>query len=172
MSSSDCRQQEGVEPHVRSILEDDPQLQMSKHLSGAFEDLEVWDRHPGQPRPPGGGCGTTTHPRRARVLQVYAGHRNQNTVKGVFYMGPRDEYVVSGSDCGHLFIWETQTGVLVNMAKADQHIVNCVAVHPSYGTLVSSGIEDDVKVWDPVEPNKAPPTVAFANVIERNLRRH
>ncbi|KAL6982282.1 hypothetical protein U1Q18_049347, partial [Sarracenia purpurea var. burkii] len=38
--------------------------------------------------------------------EVYSGHRNSKTVKGVSFFGPHDEYVMSGSDCGHIFIWK------------------------------------------------------------------
>ena len=34
-----------------------------------------------------------------------AGHRNAQTVKGVAFAGAEDELVASGSDCGHLFLW-------------------------------------------------------------------
>ena len=35
----------------------------------------------------------------------YRGHCNVRTVKDCNYFGLQDEYVVSGSDSGHLFIW-------------------------------------------------------------------
>jgi len=35
---------------------------------------------------------------------VYKGHRNAQIVKGVNFFGPNTEYVVSGSDCGRIFI--------------------------------------------------------------------
>lgn len=35
----------------------------------------------------------------------YRGHCNVRTVKDCNFYGLQDEYVVSGSDCGHLFIW-------------------------------------------------------------------
>ena len=38
--------------------------------------------------------------------RVYKGHCNVRTVKDVNYFGPDDEFVVSGSDDGNLFIWD------------------------------------------------------------------
>lgn len=35
----------------------------------------------------------------------------------VNFLGPRSEFVVSGSDCGHIFIWDAKTGELVNLLK-------------------------------------------------------
>jgi WD40 repeat protein len=46
-------------------------------------------------------------------LQVFGGHLNHRTfLKGVDYFGPNDEYVVSGSDSGHIFIWDERGGYL------------------------------------------------------------
>ncbi|GMG98822.1 hypothetical protein Nepgr_000662 [Nepenthes gracilis] len=44
--------------------------------------------------------------------QVYSGHRNSLTVKGVNFFGPDDDYVMSGSDCGHIFIWKKKEAEL------------------------------------------------------------
>lgn len=38
-------------------------------------------------------------------------------MKGVSFMGARDEYVVSGSDCGHIFIWDVASGKLRMLLK-------------------------------------------------------
>ena len=40
-------------------------------------------------------------------------------VKGVNFYGPRCEYVVSGSDCGNVFLWDKQTANIVNYFHAD-----------------------------------------------------
>ena len=49
-----------------------------------------------------------------KEIRSFSGHRNCQTVKGVNFYGNRSENVISGSDCGNLFIWETATGRLVN----------------------------------------------------------
>ena len=58
--------------------------------------------------------------------KVYRGHCNINTVKDVNFFGLNDEYVVSGSDSGHLFIWDRESSNLVNILKADGSIVNVI----------------------------------------------
>ncbi|RMZ53875.1 hypothetical protein APUTEX25_005621 [Auxenochlorella protothecoides] len=79
---------------------------------------------------------------------AYRGHRNAQTVKGVSFLGPDDEWVLSGSDDGHIFIWEREGGKLVALLEGDRHIVNCLAPHPTLPhVLASSGIDSDVKVW-------------------------
>ncbi|KAI3991213.1 hypothetical protein MKX01_022434, partial [Papaver californicum] len=86
---------------------------------------------------------------------VYKGHRNCDTVKGVSFFGPRDEYVVSGSDCGRIFIWRKKDGEILRAMEADKHIVNCIQSHPHVTMLASSGIEHDIKIWTPKADDRA-----------------
>jgi WD40 repeat protein len=51
----------------------------------------------------------------------YDGHCNQRTVKSTAFFGPRDEYVLSGSDDGNIFIWNKKTSKLVNLLKGDEY---------------------------------------------------
>ena len=47
----------------------------------------------------------------------YSGHRNVQTVKGCNFLGSNDEYVVSGSDCGHVFIWDKRDCKLKQLVR-------------------------------------------------------
>ncbi|XP_058098302.1 uncharacterized protein LOC131243172 isoform X2 [Magnolia sinica] len=100
--------------------------------------------------------------------QVYTGHRNSHTVKGVSFFGPDDEYVVSGSDCGHVFIWKKRGGGLMRLMVGDSHIVNCLEPHPNAPILATSGIEKDVKLWAPIakDPFQLPDNVQ--EIMEAN----
>lgn len=60
-----------------------------------------------------------------------------------------NDYIMSGSDCGHVFTWEKSTGQLVMLMEADQHVVNCIQPHPTMAYLATSGIDYDVKIWAP-----------------------
>ena len=40
-------------------------------------------------------------------------------VKGVNFFGLRSEYVVSGSDCGHVFLWDKETQQVMQMLEGD-----------------------------------------------------
>ena len=42
------------------------------------------------------------------------------TVKGVNFYGPRSEFIVSGSDCGNVFLWEKNSEKIVNYFQADK----------------------------------------------------
>ncbi|OQV15913.1 DDB1- and CUL4-associated factor 6 [Hypsibius exemplaris] len=81
----------------------------------------------------------------------YSGHRSSRTmIKEACFWD--DAFVISGSDCGRAFMWDRQTGKLVNAVDADKHVVNCVQPHPFEFTLATSGIDHDVKVWKPTAP--------------------
>ena len=59
-------------------------------------------------------------------IRQYRGHCNVQTVKDVNFYGLNDEFVVSGSDSGHIFIWERKTSRLVNILEGDREVVNVV----------------------------------------------
>ncbi|KAI9771908.1 MAG: hypothetical protein M1840_001678 [Geoglossum simile] len=77
----------------------------------------------------------------------YRGHCNVKTVKDVNFFGLEDEYVVSGSDSGHVFIWDKKTSLLVNILKGDGEVVNVVQGHPFEPMLAVSGIDHTIKAW-------------------------
>ncbi|KAL7115674.1 hypothetical protein ACP275_04G196800 [Erythranthe tilingii] len=100
------------------------------------------------PNPSSSSLSENTH-KEVDAPQVYTGHRNSQTVKGVSFFGPNDEYVLSGSDCGHIFIWKKKGGELVRLMVGDRHIVNQLEPHPLIPVLASCGIEKNIKIWAP-----------------------
>lgn len=80
------------------------------------------------------------------VKQRFSGHRNARTmvwtenerslsdvwslvqIKEATFWG--DDYVMSGSDCGHIFIWCRYSGQLIMIVEGDHHVVNCLQPHP------------------------------------------
>lgn len=40
-------------------------------------------------------------------------------VKGVNFYGPKSDYVVSGSDCGSIFIWDKKSEAIVQKKHGD-----------------------------------------------------
>lgn len=80
----------------------------------------------------------------------YVGHRNKETIKQVSYFGYRCEYVMSGSDCGHIFLWEARTGQVVKVLKADSSgAINCLTAHPYDYMFGSAGLSCNAKLWSP-----------------------
>jgi nuclear receptor interaction protein len=86
--------------------------------------------------------------------RVYKGHCNTRTVKDVNYYGLNDEYVVSGSDDGHFFIWDRKTGKVVNILEGDGEVVNVIQGHPYEPMIACSGIDSTVKIFGPGGENR------------------
>ncbi|CAF0917075.1 unnamed protein product [Didymodactylos carnosus] len=84
------------------------------------------------------------------LINSYDGHRNARTmIKECNFWG--DRHVMSGSDCGHIFIWDKNSSRIVRIIKADDHVVNCLQPHPlNYPILASSGIDYNIKLWSPL----------------------
>lgn len=64
-------------------------------------------------------------PGSSRAVQLYHGHCNSRTVKDVNFVLGFDK-VASGSDDGHLFIWDKKTAELLNILKGDDEVVRCL----------------------------------------------
>ncbi|MDI1488533.1 MAG: hypothetical protein OHK93_007808 [Ramalina farinacea] len=79
----------------------------------------------------------------------YRGHCNVKTVKDANFFGLQDEYVVSGSDSGHLFIWDKKTTQLLNILQGDSEVTNVVQGHPYEPLIAASGIDHTIKIFSP-----------------------
>ncbi|KAI3823494.1 hypothetical protein L1987_04932 [Smallanthus sonchifolius] len=101
---------------------------------------------------------------------MYSGHRNSMTVKGVSFFGPNSEYVMSGSDCGHIFIWNKKDCKLVRVIEGDRRIVNQVEPHPNIPVLASSGLEKSIKLWAPMSTDTLPLPHDLQEIMESNRR--
>ncbi|KAG9006615.1 hypothetical protein FRB94_000541 [Tulasnella sp. JGI-2019a] len=106
----------------------------------------------------------------------YAGARNVETYKDVNFLGASDDYVCSGSDDGHFFVWSKPTANLVGIWEGDGSVVNVVEdrpAHHSFPMLAVSGIDHTVKIFAPTasEPRPFCHTPRAPEIIERNLSR-
>ncbi|GAX74097.1 hypothetical protein CEUSTIGMA_g1546.t1 [Chlamydomonas eustigma] len=116
--------------------------------------------------------GDTSQGGLGQVLMQYSGHRNIQTVKGCNFYGSCDNYVVSGSDCGHVFVWNKADGGLKQMMHGDLHVVNCLEPHPWQPlVLATSGIANSIKIWSPCGEVQRPDTEKIKEVTEKN-RQH
>uniref|UniRef100_A0ACD5ZDB5 Uncharacterized protein n=1 Tax=Avena sativa TaxID=4498 RepID=A0ACD5ZDB5_AVESA len=97
------------------------------------------------------------HSQKLPVPQTFKGHENKQAVKGVNFLGPNCDYVTSGSDRGHVFIWRKKDGELMRVMKGDKRIVNCVEQHPTEIVVASCGIDADVKIWTPGDNENSSP---------------
>ncbi|XP_008820967.1 DDB1- and CUL4-associated factor 8 [Nannospalax galili] len=101
----------------------------------------------------------------------YKGHRNNATVKGVNFYGPKSEFVMSGSDCGHVFFWEKSSCQIVQFLEADEGgAVTCIDSHPYLPVIATCGLDNEVKVWAPLA---AAPTdlTGLKDVVKINMQK-
>lgn len=104
------------------------------------------------------------HPR-----QRYAGARNTATIKDVNFLGPHDDFVVSGSDDGNFFIWRKSDGTIYGIYEGDGNIVNVVEGHPHLPLVAVSGIDTTIKLFAPTSGHSNfSKTENAAQIIEMN----
>jgi hypothetical protein len=63
------------------------------------------------------------------------------------YAGPQDEYICTGSDSGHAWIYERATGTVASFLSADQSTCNGVVPHPVLPFFITYGIDSTAKLW-------------------------
>ncbi|KAJ0058864.1 hypothetical protein NL108_001096, partial [Boleophthalmus pectinirostris] len=112
----------------------------------------------------------SNHSDGADYLRRYKGHRNNATVKGVNFYGPCSEFVVSGSDCGHIYLWDKYSARIVQFMEGDRGgVVNCLEPHPHLPGLATSGLDHDIKLWAPTA--EAPTTLkGLKELMKKNKR--
>ncbi|KAG0170882.1 hypothetical protein DFQ30_001865 [Apophysomyces sp. BC1015] len=104
----------------------------------------------------------------------YVGHCNVRTVKDVNFYGLNDEYVVSGSDDGFVFVWDKKTEKIVQILEGDEDTVNVIQGHPKIPVMAVSGIDNTVKIFSPTAgPTRPSSHIDDMNdIIARNQERH
>uniref|UniRef100_A0A182QS65 WD repeat-containing protein 55 homolog n=1 Tax=Anopheles farauti TaxID=69004 RepID=A0A182QS65_9DIPT len=101
------------------------------------------------------------------IVQQYTGHRNSRTmIKEATFWG--SNYVMAGSDCGCIFTWNRHTSELVMLMEGDRHVVNCVQPHPTLPILATSGIDYDIKLWEPLLEQETFDHVQARKIMQRN----
>jgi WD40 repeat protein len=82
--------------------------------------------------------------------RVYYGGVNCRTfLKTAKFFGPRDEFIVAGTDVGDALIWNSRTCRLQEILPAADRsgICNGVIPHPTYNMLCTYGIDTVAHVW-------------------------
>ncbi|GMR43970.1 hypothetical protein PMAYCL1PPCAC_14165 [Pristionchus mayeri] len=93
------------------------------------------------------------------ALQRYTGHSNDNTdIKEAGFFGPNEEYVLAGSDSGHIFVYDRQTADIAVLLKGDSQIVNSVQAHPTLPLIAASGLDEDAHLFAPYNAGQLPRT--------------
>jgi WD40 repeat protein len=63
----------------------------------------------------------------------FSGHRDTPTSSNVAWMGNSSQYVVSGSNDGSLFVWDSHTGEVVNIVRGGGKAIQRVQVRLAGG---------------------------------------
>ncbi|KIY71472.1 WD40 repeat-like protein [Cylindrobasidium torrendii FP15055 ss-10] len=106
-------------------------------------------------------------------VQKYTGARNIETVKEVNFLGPRDEYVVAGSDDGNFFVWNKDDASIHGVYEGDGSVVNVIEGHPYLPLVATSGIDYTVKLFSPSfsdEPSLCDKTLHAEEIVAENTQ--
>jgi WD40 repeat protein len=80
------------------------------------------------------------------------------------FFGPKSEFIVSGSDCGHIFFWEKKSGAIVQFktATSDVHGVNELNCTPHPHLPIIASIDrlnlrwtECLKIWSPFKSSSS-----------------
>ena len=95
-----------------------------------------------------------TRPRHSNEAYDYShrfvGSCNTTTdIKEANFFGADGQFIVAGSDCGCMLLWDRRTTNLIEAWQGDESIVNCVQPHPSTCMIATSGLDPVVRLWSP-----------------------
>ena len=80
----------------------------------------------------------------------FVGSCNTTTdIKEANYFGSKGQYIIAGSDCGCMLMWDRTTTNLMEAWQGDESIVNCLQPHPSTCLVATSGLDPVVRLWSP-----------------------
>uniref|UniRef100_M4BFV4 WD40 repeat-containing protein SMU1 n=1 Tax=Hyaloperonospora arabidopsidis (strain Emoy2) TaxID=559515 RepID=M4BFV4_HYAAE len=82
-----------------------------------------------------------------RPLQRFKGHQNtaKNIVRASF--GPRESFVLGGSEDGYVYIWEVATGKLLERLTGHDGVTYNAQWHEKQALLASSSHDGTIKTW-------------------------
>jgi len=104
-------------------------------------EIYLWDIHTG------------------RIARKYSGQSQGRHVIRSCFGGIDNNFVVSGSEDGNVYIWHRDTGVLLEVLTGHgEGSVNAVAWNPTYERMFASCSDDhSIRIWEP-----APSSVALS----------
>lgn len=82
-----------------------------------------------------------------RPIKKFHGHFAVDALTSCAWFGKN--YVVSGSDCGHIYGWDLESGQIVCCLKVSTGIASTIRAHPSMPILASSGLDGTIEIIEP-----------------------
>jgi COMPASS component SWD3 len=83
----------------------------------------------------------------SEYIQRYKGHQNTNTNLIRAHFGPQNEVVVGGSEDGCTYLWDLNSGNILNKLKTSDGVVYESRWNPTYEVLVSCSNDSNVKCF-------------------------
>lgn len=89
-----------------------------------------------------------------RIVRKYVGQLQREFVIRSCFGGPHENYVLSGSQDNHIYIWKRDSSELIETLPGHQGTVNCVKWSPSeVAMFASAGDDKTVRIWRPPASN-------------------
>eukprot|EP00029_Vermamoeba_vermiformis_P006024 TRINITY_DN2253_c0_g1_i1.p1 TRINITY_DN2253_c0_g1~~TRINITY_DN2253_c0_g1_i1.p1 ORF type:complete len:649 (+),score=104.79 TRINITY_DN2253_c0_g1_i1:386-2332(+) len=89
-----------------------------------------------------------------RYAMKFIGHKNMVTMKNAEFLGPHQEFIISGSDDGKIFIWSAATGKIVNVLDSGDNEMTRVCPRPHDLMIASTELfNKKVRLWRAVGDN-------------------
>lgn len=80
----------------------------------------------------------------------FVGSCNTTTdIKEANFFGKNGQFIIAGSDCGCMLMWDRSTTNLIEAWQGDDSIVNCLQPHPTSCLVATSGLDPVVRLWSP-----------------------
>ncbi|KAL7419568.1 hypothetical protein Q5752_005480 [Cryptotrichosporon argae] len=88
------------------------------------------------------------------ALRSYRGHEQNRFLIRSCFGGTKDRFVLSGSEDGHVYVWQAGASEPVEILSGHMDTVNAVAWNPvaTRRLFVSCGDDGEVRVWQPPAP--------------------
>jgi WD repeat-containing protein 23 len=62
-------------------------------------------------------------------------------------------YIISGSSCGDAFLYDAQTGAVVDTLKCHSTVVRELSWHPRLPKLVTASYDGSIALWEAARPH-------------------
>ncbi|KAI8099087.1 WD repeat domain-containing protein 83-like protein [Halteromyces radiatus] len=82
-----------------------------------------------------------------QLLNSFKGHRQQK-YKIESALTYDDAHVISGSEDGHIYIWNVLEGNLMRTLDSHSGTISTLDCHPSKGVLISGGDDGMIRLWE------------------------
>ncbi|KAA8916608.1 hypothetical protein TRICI_001234 [Trichomonascus ciferrii] len=85
-----------------------------------------------------------------RIVRKYVGQLQREFVIRSCFGGPHENYILSGSQDNHIYIWKRDSSELIETLPGHQGTVNCVKWSPTeVAMFASAGDDKTVRIWRP-----------------------